>query len=155
VLEGLARLGHPLVVATAGAPVRATLPAQVHVADYLPGDMVAGRSCLVVCNGGSPTGHQALLAGVPVLGIPDNLDQVLNMTYLQQAGVGDWLSPRDLTADRIERLARRMLVEPGIAQRATAVGVAERSKDIALPLEAAIGELSTAGRAVSATRPAR
>jgi UDP:flavonoid glycosyltransferase YjiC (YdhE family) len=155
VLEGLARLGHPLVVATAGAPVMATLPAQVHLAEYLPGDIVARRSCLVVCNGGSPTGHQALLAGVPVLGIPDNLDQVLNMTYLQQAGVGDWLAPRDLTADRIERLARRMLAEPGIAQRATAVGVAERSKDIALPLEAAIGELCTAGTAVSATRPAR
>ena len=52
----------------------------VHVTDYLPGDIVARHSRLVVCNGGSPTSHQALLAGVPVLGIPDNLDQVLNMS---------------------------------------------------------------------------
>ena len=155
VLEGLARLGRPVVVATAGAPVTAKLPAQVHLADYLPGDVVARQSCLVVCNGGSPTGHQALLADVPVLGIPDNLDQVLNMTYLQQAGVGEWLAPRDLTADRIERLARRMLAEPGLAQRATAVGAAERSKDVALALETAIGELCGAREAAPVTRPAR
>ena len=144
VLEGLARLGRPVVVATAGAAIATALPAQVRVADYLPGDIVARQSSLVVCNGGSPTGHQALLAGVPVLGIPDNLDQVLNMGYLQQAGVGEWLTPRDLSADRIERLARRMLADPGLAERAAGLGRAERSKDIALPLEAAIDELCTA-----------
>ena len=77
------------------------------------------------------------------------------MTDLQQAGVGDWLAPRDLTADRIERLARRMLAEPGLAQRATAVGAAERSKDIALPLETAIGELCGAREAAPVTRPAQ
>ena len=75
VLAGLARLGCPVVVATAGAEVPASLPAHVLVADYLPGDTVARRSGLVVCNGGSPTSHQALLAGVPVLGVPDNLDK--------------------------------------------------------------------------------
>lgn len=142
VLDGLARLGHPLVVAGAGAAIATSrLPAQVHVAEFLPGDVVARQSCLVVSNGGSPTGHQALLAGVPVLGIPDNLDQVLNMTYMQQAGVGEWLAPRDLDADRIERLARRMLGEPGLTRRASELGAGERSKDIGEPLDAAIREL--------------
>ena len=149
VLEGLARLGCPVVVATAGAPVATALPAHVRVADYLPGDVVARQSGLVVCNGGSPTAHQALLAGVPVLGIPDNLDQVLNMGYLQQAGVGEWLAPRDLTPDRIERLARRMLADSALAQRARDLGEAERSKDIALPLEQAIGELCEAREAAA------
>src|SRR6185295_12080215 len=60
VLAGLARLGCPVVVATAGASIPPSLPAHVHMADYLPGDVVARRSCLVVCNGGSPTSHQAL-----------------------------------------------------------------------------------------------
>ena len=155
VLEGLGRLGHPLVVAAAGAPLPTPLPPHVQAADYLPGDLVARRSCLVVSNGGSPTGHQALLAGVPVLGIPDNLDQVLNMTYLQQAGVGDWLAPRDLSADRIERLARQMLADAGLAQRATALGAAERSKDIGEPLEAAIGELCARRAAASSPGAAR
>ena len=144
VLAGLARLGCPVVVATAGASAPASLPAHVHVADYLPGDIVARHSCLVVCNGGSPTSHQALLAGVPVLGIPDNLDQVLNMSYLKDAGVGDWLAPRDLSADGIERLARRLLADSQLAARAASLGAAERKRDITGTLEQAISELCSA-----------
>ncbi|MBV9891136.1 MAG: glycosyl transferase family 1, partial [Rhizobacter sp.] len=87
VLAGLAKLGLPVVVATAGAPCPAALPANVHVAPYLPGDVVASQSRLVVCNGGSPTSQQALLQGVPVLALPSNLDQVLNSRYLCDAGV--------------------------------------------------------------------
>jgi UDP:flavonoid glycosyltransferase YjiC (YdhE family) len=98
----------------------------------------------VVCNGGSPTSHQALLAGVPVLGIPDNLDQVLNMSYLKDAGVGDWLGARDISAAGIERLARRLLADPQLAARAASLGAAEKSRDIAGTLEQAIGELCSA-----------
>ena len=144
VLAGLARLDCPVVVATAGASVPTSLPAHVHLADYLPGDIVARQSRLVVCNGGSPTSHQALLAGVPVLGIPDNLDQVLNMSYLQQAGVGDWLRPRDISADSIEGLARRLLADPQLAARAASLGAAEKSRDITGTLEEAISELCSA-----------
>ena len=141
VLSGLARLGRDVVVATAGADVPAELPANVHLAPFLPGDVVARHSCLVVCNGGSPTSHQALLAGRPVLGIPDNLDQVLNMTYLKEAGVGDWLAPRDASADAVERTARRLLADSGLARRAATLGAAERDRDIASTLEDAIDEL--------------
>jgi UDP:flavonoid glycosyltransferase YjiC (YdhE family) len=144
ILAGLARLDCPVVVATAGASVPTSLPAHVHLADYLPGDIVARQSRLVVCNGGSPTSHQALLAGVPVLGIPDNLDQVLNMSYLQQAGVGDWLRPRDISADGIEGLARRLLADPQLAARAASLGAAEKSRDITGTLEEAISELCSA-----------
>ena len=141
VLAGLARLGLPVIVSTAGGAAPPSLPAHVHVTGYLPGDIAARRSSLVVCNGGSPTSHQALLAGVPVLGIPDNLDQVLNMTYLKQAGVGDWLAPRDASAVNVERVARGLLSDPGLAQRAAELGVAEGARDIAGTLEDAIGEV--------------
>jgi len=144
ILAGLARLGCPVVVATAGASIAASLPAHVHLADYLPGDIVARQSRLVVCNGGSPTSHQALLAGVPVLGIPDNLDQVLNMSYLQEAGVGDWLRPRDISADAVEHLAQQLLADPQLAARAASLGAAEKGRDITGTLEQAISELCSA-----------
>jgi len=150
VLAGLARLGYPVAFAAAGAGVPASLPAHVHVADYLPGDIVARHSRLVVCNGGSSTSHQALLAGVPVLGIPDNLDQVLNMGYLKEAGVGDWLAPRDVSADSIEHLARRLLADPQITVRTAALGAAEKNRDIAGPLEDAISDLCSAREGMTA-----
>ncbi|HEV7575054.1 MAG TPA: glycosyltransferase [Caldimonas sp.] len=154
ILAGLARLGCPVIVATAGAEAPASLPAHVHVADYLPGDIVARRSCLVVCNGGSPTSHQALLAGVPVLGIPDNLDQVLNMTYLKEAGVGDWLASRDISVDSIERMARRLIAEPQFRRGAETLAAAERDRDIVGPLEDAIDELCSARERNSQVSPA-
>jgi len=144
VLAGLARVGCPVVVAAAGASTPPSLPAHVHVADYLPGDIVARHSALVVCNGGSPTSHQALLAGVPVLGIPDNLDQVLNMSYLEEAGVGDWLRPRNLSTDVVERLARRLLADAQLSARAASLGAAEKRRDITATLEQAISELCSA-----------
>jgi UDP:flavonoid glycosyltransferase YjiC (YdhE family) len=60
----------------------------VYVADYLPGHLAARRAALVVSNGGSTTGYQALAEGRPVLGIAANLDQYLAMTAIQDTGAG-------------------------------------------------------------------
>ena len=36
------------------------LPGNVHATDFVPGHVVARRADVVVCNGGSTTGYQAL-----------------------------------------------------------------------------------------------
>lgn len=71
------------------------------VAPMLPGNEVAALAEVVVCNGGSPGTHQALLQGTPVLGIPANLDQLLNMEFLCRTGAAavvraDNASPRNI-----------------------------------------------------------
>jgi UDP:flavonoid glycosyltransferase YjiC (YdhE family) len=121
VLEGLARLGLPVVVATAGATLPAAVPANVSLAPYLPGDTIAAASRLVVCNGGSPTSHQALMHGVPVLALPSNLDQFLNSACLQDAGVGLWLRPQHASADAVTATAKTMLADATLRQRAAAL----------------------------------
>lgn len=85
----LANLGMPCVVATAGRQLP-ILPKSknVRIFDYLPGDKVMERSRLAICNGGSPTTTQALLAGIPILGIPSNMDQMLNMRAIERADCG-------------------------------------------------------------------
>lgn len=57
-------------------------------ANYLPGERAAKKADVVICNGGSPGTHQAIFAGTPIVGIPDNLDQLLNMQVIENAGVG-------------------------------------------------------------------
>jgi UDP:flavonoid glycosyltransferase YjiC (YdhE family) len=103
VVAALTPLPATLVVATAGRVELRQVHPNVRVADYLPGSEICARAALVVCNGGSPTTQQALYAGVPVLGLPSNLDQYLNMHYLEQSGLGrtlraDTLDTRDLRA---------------------------------------------------------
>lgn len=96
VLEALAELPVTIMASMAGAAAPARLPANVFTSDYLPGIQAAARSKLVICNGGSPTSHQALAAGVPVLGIAGNMDQFLNMRAITEARAG-----RVIRADRM------------------------------------------------------
>lgn len=57
-----------------------------------------------------------------MLGIPGNLDQFLNMHYLEKAGVAITLRNADLTAGRVAKAVSRLLEEPafGISARQTA-----------------------------------
>ena len=109
VIEALASLPVNLLVATAGRCRLRDMPDNVYVADFLPGDQAAGRSSLVISNGGSSTGYQALSEGVPVLGIPTNLDQYLAMTAIEKAGAGVLLKARTLTVAEVRRVTSSLL----------------------------------------------
>lgn len=118
VLDGLTGLEVNTIVATAGRAPTLKVPDHTWVADFLPGDQACARASLVVCNGGSPTTHQALTAGIPVLGIAGNLDQYLNMSYLQQAGVGRLLRSGQADTKRVQDMAGDLLADPEARQRA-------------------------------------
>ena len=103
----------------------------------LPGTAAAARADLVVCNGGSPTSYQALVQGTPVLGIPGNLDQYLNMHYLEKAGLGRCLRGTQLSAGTVADAAHRLLHDDavntatcGFAQRARAYDCTARLRDV-------------------------
>lgn len=115
VLAALAPLHVTVIAATAGIVDVADVPANAHVAAYLPGDLAARRASLVICNGGSPTSQQALAAGVPVLGIASNLDQFLNMSGVVRAGAGTILRADRFRPKRLLRQVRAMLGNPAMA----------------------------------------
>jgi UDP:flavonoid glycosyltransferase YjiC (YdhE family) len=97
ILRALSSLPVRVLASTAGAGLGMAPPENARVANYLPGDLAASRSNLVICNGGSLSTQQALAAGVPVLAIPSNMDQFFNMTPLQERGAG-----RVIRADRLD-----------------------------------------------------
>ena len=107
-LERLANINAQLVVASAGAQGIETR-GNIFCADYLPGNVAAARAELVICNGGSPTCFQALAEGVPVLGIPGNLDQFLNMHYLEKGATGLTLRRTDLSGPVVAATVNRLL----------------------------------------------
>jgi UDP:flavonoid glycosyltransferase YjiC (YdhE family) len=106
----LEETGLPLVISSAGKP---TTPSRrnskTHIFEYLPGELVCKRAALVVCNGGSPTTNQALVNGVPVLGIPRNMDQFLNMETIQKFGAGLSLRADRLSAETIHKAGQALL----------------------------------------------
>ncbi len=128
--------------ASAGAGLPDPLPRNVIAADYLPGTAVARRAALVVCNGGSPTVHQALSAGTPVLGLAGNMDQHLSMRSVTRAGVGLLVRSEHATPAAITRAARRLLDEPDFRSRARKMADRFASHDAPAAFARAVERLS-------------
>jgi UDP:flavonoid glycosyltransferase YjiC (YdhE family) len=118
IVEALADLPVTVIAASAGGDVSIRNAANVFLANYLPGTAAAARADLVICNGGSPTCQQALAAGVPVLGLPGNLDQFLNMAALVRSGVGAMLRADRTSPSRLRRSAAALLVDADVRKRA-------------------------------------
>ena len=118
-LEGLPIRG---VLATAGKPAPRRMPANFRVAEYVPGDALVRHARFVVTNGGSSTGYQALAAGVPVLGIPSNLDQYLSMQAITRAGAGLMLRSGSLTRSEVRSAAVRLCDAVALQQSAAELG---------------------------------
>jgi UDP:flavonoid glycosyltransferase YjiC (YdhE family) len=121
-LTALARLPVRVLLATAGRYDRARLPRNVIAARYAPGSEAARRSSLVICNGGSSTGYQALHEGVPVLGLPFNFDQSLAMQAIERAGAGVAVLPHEASAERLMFAITTLLTDPSFSEAAQRIG---------------------------------
>lgn len=123
ILEGLRRLPVRVVLATAGRPLPASFNGSDSwtICDYVPGSVAARAAQLVVSNGGSTTGYQALAQGVPVLGVPSNLDQFLATAAIVEFGAGLEVKARAASPEAVAGAVARGLEEPGFASAAREV----------------------------------
>jgi UDP:flavonoid glycosyltransferase YjiC (YdhE family) len=108
-IEALASLPVAAVIATAGRVNLGPLPAHLVARPFVRGSDAARRAALVVFNGGSTTGYQALAEGTKVLGLPSNFDQYLAMEAIERAGAGLSIKARQASAERIRSAVERAL----------------------------------------------
>jgi UDP:flavonoid glycosyltransferase YjiC (YdhE family) len=138
VIEALAPLNRALIVATAGRSGELPRQAKLWVTDFVPGEAIAAKACAVVCNGGSPTTQQALLHGVPVVGIASNLDQFLNMDYIERFGAGTLVRADRARAETIREATRRAIDDEQLRERARCVAALATKTRPEMQLPAAI-----------------
>ncbi len=86
VIELLAAEPATVIAATGGSECGAR--GNLFYAPWLDGRKAAMRATLMICNGGAMGCQQALTAGIPVIGVTTNMDQMLNMRAVQSAGFG-------------------------------------------------------------------
>jgi UDP:flavonoid glycosyltransferase YjiC (YdhE family) len=118
VLEALDGLLVNVIVATAGRSDVAAGPRRF-VDPFVPGDLAARRASVVISNGGSTTGYQALAEGVPVLGVASNLDQCLAMQVIERFGAGLTVRAGAATPEAIVAAVRRLTEERGFREAAS------------------------------------
>jgi UDP:flavonoid glycosyltransferase YjiC (YdhE family) len=121
VLAATGSLGCQVLLATAGRVPPCALPAHVFAAEYLPGHLAARRADVVISNGGSTTGYQALAEGRPVLGIPFNLDQYLASQAIVRSGAGLIVRAGLADAGSVQSTLARLLDERSFGTQATAL----------------------------------
>jgi UDP:flavonoid glycosyltransferase YjiC (YdhE family) len=118
VIEALASLPVRVLIATADRATIRRLPEGFYAAPYVPGHLAARRAAFVVSNGGSSTGYQALVEGVPVLGVASNLDQYLAMTSIRDSGAGVLLRAAGVRTRDLIAAARSLLEDPAYRRAA-------------------------------------
>lgn len=84
----------------------------VFCADFIPSDAACSISDLVICNGGNASATAAIAKGVPILGIPTNLDQFLNMHYFNQYGASRSLRSGEINETQVLDAVHQLLECP-------------------------------------------
>lgn len=131
VLEALAKSGQRGLLLTGWGGLRATsVPDSVFVADSAPHSWLFPRMAAVVHHGGAGTTAEGLRAGVPSVVVPFIVDQFFWGARVKALGVGpDPLPSKKLTADNLAFAIRAATRDPGLKQRAKAIGVDIRRED--------------------------
>jgi UDP:flavonoid glycosyltransferase YjiC (YdhE family) len=128
------RLLRAALAGLAGEPVRVlattnrrsprgplAVPANARVVDWLSYARTMPRCAAVICHAGHGTVARALACGVPVVACPHAGDMAENAARVRWAGLGVSLPRRFQTARGVRLALRRLLADPGYAERAQAV----------------------------------
>ena len=140
-LEALAPMPVDVLLALAGRELSQTLPANVRAISFVDGAAACERARVVIHNGGSSTGYQALATGTPVLGIPSNLDQYLASERIEQRGAGLSLRSGKLTARQVRVNLQRLLDEPAFTHAAQSLADVFKKHDAAANFRAFVDSL--------------
>lgn len=118
IFASLSTLPVTIIASTAGKKVPAYIPPHVFTVPYAHGETIAGKVDLVISNGGTGTTYQALAAGKPLIGIASNLDQLLAMERVVNAGAGLLLRATRLRPKELSTAVMKILNDPAFKKNA-------------------------------------
>jgi len=90
-----------------------SVPANIHVADYVPQRAVLKRSRVVICHGGYGTVLDAIDSAVPLIVVPFGADQHINGASVERLGIGRLIDEDALTAGVLRSEVHELLRDPG------------------------------------------
>jgi UDP:flavonoid glycosyltransferase YjiC (YdhE family) len=142
VIEALGSMDVDVLFSTAARDMAQHVPDNVHVVDMIPGDLAARKAAVVVCNGGSSTGYQALAEGTPVVSLPWNPDQVFAAIAMRDVGAGVLLRPSAATPTMVRTAVEQVMREERFTQAAQRVAASFARFDPHARFRAVIDEVT-------------
>jgi glycosyltransferase (activator-dependent family) len=119
-IHRLAELDAEIVatVAEAGQEALGPLPENVRVESFVPLQALLPGCAAVVHHGGWGTVNSAVIAGVPQLLIPSDLDAPFLSRRVEESGAGEWIDPREATGERVRDLVSALISDEKYRQGA-------------------------------------
>lgn len=112
---------HQILITTGGLCDLGSVPRNVFVERYAPGQALLARSDAVVSHGGNGTIYQALSCGVPVIGFPSIFDQEINLQRVCALGVGLRMHRSEYDGRALGRAVDQVLSDAGYRARCGAL----------------------------------
>ncbi len=98
------------------------LPANIVIQTWVPQTHLLQRAALFVTHGGMNSLHEGLYCGVPLLLVPQQLEQIFNAHRVVELGAGLMLSPAQLDAKSIRAAAAQLLHDSRFKTEAERIG---------------------------------
>lgn len=118
VVAGLAPLDARILVAATVHDLADLASERVMVADVLPSHLVMPEVDLAVTAGGQGSVQTAMAAGTPLIGVPLQPEQDLNISLVERQGAARRLSKRHARTAKVATLATTMLSDDGYRREA-------------------------------------
>lgn len=114
VLQGTADLRCSVVVSIGDLdPAQlGPVPANARLLPWVPHDRVLPRCAVFVNHGGTGGVMKSLVAGIPMLVLPQAANQFISALRVRSSGAGRFLLPVQVTPDAVRREVRRLLEDP-------------------------------------------
>jgi MGT family glycosyltransferase len=129
--EAFAPLGWRVVIA-AGAHVTpeeiGPVPAGVEIHRWVPQFAALGHARAFVTHAGAGGCSEGLYQGVPMIAVPQAVDQFGNAALLQALGVGRHVPREEATPERLRQALRELTESPGVAARSAALRAEVRAE---------------------------
>lgn len=90
-------------------------PENFRVEQYVPQLSVLEQSDLFITHGGMNSISESVMYGVPMIVVPNTIEQAINAARIEKLQAGLYLDPGQLTSAGIRRAAERVLADPAVA----------------------------------------
>ncbi len=91
-----------------------TMPDNFTVAQYVPQLAILDEADLFVTHGGMNSINEAVMAEVPMVVVPNTIEQAANAVRVEQLRAGRYLEPSAVTAHGLRSAAEAVLADPGV-----------------------------------------
>jgi MGT family glycosyltransferase len=122
-IDGLDGEHVEVVISTGRGPISPAdlgpLPANISAREYVSGRDLLARAAVTITHCGANSVHEALMAGVPMVCLPQAADQLEWAARIARLGAGQIIEP---TPDAIRAAVRQLIEDPRARERARELG---------------------------------